>query len=147
MEGIRSHFNQNWTLRFFNNPSSYEMEEIRPHFLQKWSNSLTIQSWMKWRKLDPISINLIQALDCLKNWWFFFFPSHISSGFFEEFLLPFSISYKLRIVEEMQRFKQKMEKLGDGIIRKKKLWIQTLSLIANVKKKIYLREERWSSVT
>jgi hypothetical protein len=64
---------------------------------------------------------------------------------FEEFLLPFSISYKLGIVEEMQRFK--MEKLGDGMIRKKKLWIQTLSLIANVKKKICFREERWSSVT
>jgi hypothetical protein len=40
-----------------------------------------------------------------------------------------------------------MKKLGDGMIRKKKLWIQTLSLIANVKKKIYFREERWSSVT
>jgi hypothetical protein len=40
-----------------------------------------------------------------------------------------------------------MEKLGDGMIRKKKLWIQTLSLIVNVKKKNYFREERWSSVT
>ncbi len=55
-----------------------------------------------------------------------FRQSHTSSGLFEEFLLPFSISYKLGIVEEMQRFKRKMEKLGDGMIRKKKLWIQTL---------------------
>jgi hypothetical protein len=43
-----------------------------------------------------------------------FSQSHTSSGLFEEFLLPFSISYKLGIVEEMRRFKRKMEKLGDS---------------------------------
>jgi hypothetical protein len=110
--------------QFLNKPSSNELQEIRSHFSQSHTSSGLFEELM-----------------------FLFFSISYKLWIFEEFLLPFSISYKLGIVEEMQRFKRKMEKLGDGMIRKKKLWIQTLSLIVNVKKKNYFREERWSSVT